>query len=157
MSEASGLLFGLALPCFACKIVQTYVVPVGFLVVIVVLGVWCVLAIGGAVGGIALEQKGVAADPSGIRYRLQSGPTEIPWITAFNLEAGWITLPVHWARYWCRRSHTWSVTVRQAESWWQQPNLIDEAHATRQEAEQRHAEIHILITKGLLMPGTPSR
>jgi hypothetical protein len=131
--------------------------PVGFLVVIIAFGTWCILATGGAVVGMALEQKAVAADPSGIRYRLQSGPTGIPWVTAFNLDAGWITLPVHWARYWGRRSHTWSVTVRQAKSWWQQPKLIDEAYSTRQEAEERLSEIHILITKGLLVPGTPSR
>ena len=87
--------FGFASPSFVCEIVQTTDVPVGFLVVIIVFGTWCVLATGGAVVGMALEQKAVAADPTGIRYRLQSGPTGIPWVTAFNLDAGWITLPVH--------------------------------------------------------------
>jgi hypothetical protein len=124
-------------------------------VLAIVAVVWTAAGIAAMAAG---SQKRVEGR-TGLSYRVQSGPTGIPWLSAFVWDTGWITLPFHWANYLLRRPRTWSVTLTEAKSWWMKPRLLSEEYPTRQEAEFRLTEIVMEIKLGRPTPafGTEKR
>ena len=123
--------------------------PAWLIAILVTVGVaWTA----GGIVGMAMESQKRVYGPSGVSYRVQSGPTGIPWVAAFNWDAGWITLPFHWVRYLFRQERTWSVTLTETKSWWVKPRLLSEEYPTRQEAEFRLSEVATEIELGQFTP-----
>lgn len=80
-------------------------------------------------------------------YRVVIGPSGLPWVSALNMDEGWITLPLHWVRWLRRRPRMWSVTVTESKSWWVKPKSIIEGCSTREIALGRFK-----IEDGQLIP-----
>ena len=121
----------------------------------VVLPLPIILGLSSFVGGIAgmvLQREARVTGPSNVSYRVVVGPSGIPWVAAFNWDAGWITLPFHWVRYLRRRPRTWSVTMTETKSWWIKPKLVNEEYPTRREAQKRFIEVAEQVERGQLVP-----
>jgi len=104
------------------------------------------------IAGMVLQHETRVKGPSKVSYRVVVGPTGLPWVSTLNMDAGWITLPFHWARYLHRRPRTWSVTVTETKSWWDKPTLIRDEYATRREAQRCFVEVAQQVESGQLVP-----
>jgi hypothetical protein len=104
------------------------------------------------IAGMVLQREIRVKGPSNVSYRVVVGPYGLPWVSTLNMDARWITLPVHWVRWLHRRPHMWSITVTESKSWWVQPTLVIEEYATRKIALTRFDEVSDQIESGELTP-----
>ena len=95
--------------------------------------------------------------PDGVAYRVQVGPTGVPWIAAFtNYDASVVLAPFHLARHLMRREKTWTVEARVARSWRTNLVLLTERYPNRQEARQHFAAVVAGISNGTLLQARPN-
>jgi hypothetical protein len=116
---------------------------------LVVLLVGFAVWVGTIIGAGWLQKAETVEAPDGTVYRVQVGPTGVPWISAAtNYDASVSLAPIHLIRYSLKNPKTWTIEVRPARFWRQKPVLLSEQFPHREPAIGRWEELLKNISDG---------
>lgn len=100
----------------------------------------------GGVAGMVLQRKARVNGPTEHKsYRVEVGPSGVPWIAAFNWDGGWLFAPYYWWRYLRHRPRTWSVVAFETPTG---RESFREVTATRRQALQIYDQAITMIEQG---------
>lgn len=123
------------------------------LVPVVVIAVLVGVLWASVLGGLWSQKSERLRDSDGVTYRVQLGPTGVPWITRTNYDGMQVVAPFFWIRYLLHHNKTWTVRVTVAHFWRQKPALLEEEFSQREAAVERFITVMADILGGAI-PGS---